>query len=408
MTEKKKTAAHGALALILLLGTWATTARIKPLPVFAERGSLLFPQFQDPNAAASLEVIEFDTLSASVRAFKVQNRDGHWTITSAYEYPADAKDQLAQTVASLITLRRDDFATENAADYESCGVLDPLDLTRPGLKGRGTRLVVRAAHGQVLADVIIGNRVEGHPAFRYIREPNQRRVYTSNVGDVKISTAFSDWIERDLLDVAVDEIDAVNLRNYSLDRTAGRTNPGETMLLQKTRAGEWTLNGLGANEQLQAAALDDLLRNLAGLRIAGVAPKPPRITAALSGEVTGTSMSREDRVDLVSKGFYLAPSGQLVSEHGEIVVRTNRGVYYTVRVGGIATGNAPGDGRYIFITVDFDRRSASTPERAIEGEEKMKLLRTRFAPWYYIIDGDTLAKIRLGRKDLVRPRLLTR
>ena len=95
------------------------------------------------------------------------------------------------------------------------------------------------AQDQPLADVIIGNPVENSPGFRYVRQPGQRRVYVSNIGDLRVSTAFGDWIERDLLQAGAGEIDAVNIRNYSLDRSTGRINPGDTLLVQK--AG--TMNG---------------------------------------------------------------------------------------------------------------------------------------------------------------------
>lgn len=419
MSDTRTTAAFGGVAIVLLLVTWATAPRVSVPSIFAERGQVLFPAFRDPNAAASLEIIEFDARSAAVRPFKVQNRNGRWTIPSQHDYPADAKDRLAQTAAAIIALRRDDVASDSAADHERCGVLDPMDPTLPAVNGRGTRLVVRGAQDQMLADVIIGKPIEGRPAFRYVRQPDQRRVYVSNVGDLSLSTAFGDWIERDLLQVGAEEIDAVNLRNYSLDRSTGRTTPGETMLLQRNGDGEWTMNGLAAREELDLAAVDNLLRNLARLTIVGVLPKPPGISAALGSEVGRTVVTPEDRADLGRKGFYLASTGQLVSQHGELIVRTIRGVFYTLRFGDVAPGTdapaaapnpadaagrqppAPRENRYLFIMTDFDPQSARTPGRASEGAEKVKVLRARFAPWYYVIAADSFDAIRLRRRDLV-------
>jgi hypothetical protein len=406
MSDARKTALFGGVALALVLLTWVTAPRVRIPAVFAERGQLFFPEFRDPNAAASLEVIEFDAQNATVRPFKVQNRNGRWTIPSQHDYPADARDPLAQTSAAIIALKRDAFASDNVADHERSGVLDPLDTTLPAVTGRGTRILVRGASDELLADVIIGNPVEGHPGFRYVRQPGQRRVYSSNVGDLRISTAFGDWIERDLLQVGVEEIDAVNLRNYSLDRTTGRVDPGETMLLQKTGEGDWTINGLAANERLEPAAVDGLLRNLASLRIAGVLPKPPGITASLRNEASSVTLNDQDRADLARKGFYLAPSGQLVSNRGELVVRTTGGVFYTLRFGDIAPGTSTD--RYLFIMVDFDPQSARTPARASEGKEKVQPLRARFAPWYYVISGDSFSAVRLRRSDFVRRRATSR
>jgi hypothetical protein len=110
-----------------------------------------------------------------------------------------------------------------------------------------------------------------------------------------------------------------------------------------------------------------------------------------------------EREDLARKGFYLAPEGQLVSNRGEVVIRTASGVFYTLRFGDLAPGadGASTEARYLFIMVDFDAASAKTPARAAEGADKVRLLRARFAPWYYVIAADSFEQIRLNRRDLV-------
>ena len=416
MTESRVTAAFWGVAVVLSLLAWVTAPRATTYEVFAERGQVIFPDFRDPSAAASLEVIQFDARSATVVPFKVQNRNGRWTIPSQHDYPTDAKDRLAQTATALIALKTDDFVSDNAADHERTGVLDPLDTSLPAVNGRGTRLIARGEQDQILADVIVGNPIPHSPGFRYVRRPGQRRVYSSNVGNLKASTAFEDWIERDLLQVTPDEIDVVNLRNYSVDRDARRINPGDTTLLERRNESDWTINGLGPGQELNLDSLDRLLRSLAALRITGVLPKPAGITATLTREVASTTVTFEDRADLARKGFYLAPTGELLSNQGEIVVRTIRGVFYTLRFGDIAPSaggspttagageSAPRESRYLFIMVDFTPSAAQTPGRATEGQERANVLRARFAPWYYAISADSFAELRLRRTDLVKPK----
>ena len=193
--EVSKTLRLVGLAAGLLLVAIVTTPRVGSLSSFVERGQLMFPEFRDPNAAASLEVLEFDQRNGSVRPLKVQNRGGRWTIPSQHDYPTDAKDRLAKTAAALVVLKTDDVVSDNVADHERCGVIDPLDTSVPTLTGRGTRLVVRGPQDQMLADVIVGNPVDGHPGFRYVRQPNQRRIFTSNIGDLQLSADFADWIK---------------------------------------------------------------------------------------------------------------------------------------------------------------------------------------------------------------------
>jgi len=423
MSEARQTVVFGGVAVVLVLLAWATAPRVTTPAVFADRGPLLFLQFTEPNAATSLEVIEFDAERGAVRPFKVQNRDGRWTIPSQHDHPADAQDRLAQTAAAIIALRKDDFASDSAADHERCGVLDPLDATLPALQGRGTRLIVRGQHDQVLADIIVGKPAEGHDAFRYVRSPDQKRVYLSRVGDLRISTAFGDWIERDLLQLTDEDVDAINLRYYSVDEKTSRVSPSEVLLLQKKGDERWTLNGVTASESVDEGAVDLLIQHLAGLRIVGVLPKPPGITATLSRAITSATLAAEDRADLARKGFYLASNGQLLSNEGEVVVRTRKGLFYTLRFGEVASGTdmaaadptppaaahetatsrpAPRENRYLFIMVDFSSSAASSPGRSTEGAAKVAPLRARFAPWYYVISADSFAKIRLQRKDLVK------
>jgi hypothetical protein len=428
--DVRTTATIGAVALALIVLTWITAPHAVSTAAFADRGQLFFPTFTDPNAAASLEVTRFDVRTATVQPFKVQNRNGRWTIPSQHDYPADATDRLSRVAAAIIALKRDDVASDNAVDYDRFGVLDPLDTTLPNVSGRGTRLLVRGAHDQTLADVIIGRPVDAHPELRYIRLPNQKRVYVSRTGDLRISTAFGDWIERDLLQLDPDEIDAVNLRNYALDRSTGKVNPGETLLLQRAKDGAWSMNGLQPNEQLDLNALGRLLQNLATLRIAGVLTKPAGITATLRQEVSRTTITPEDRADLARKGFYLTGDGQLVANRGEVVVRTVRGVYYTLRFGDVApagdaetlddeppadadVSNPPGDddavrkpvpreNRYLFIMAEHDPAVAESPGRAAEGAQKVQELRARFAPWYYLISADHASTLQLRRSSLVK------
>jgi hypothetical protein len=282
--------------------------------------------------------------------------------------------------------------------------LDPLDTTLPNVTGRGVRLVVRGGRDEVLADVIVGKPVGGHPSMRYVRLPDQKRVYISNVGDLHVSTAFADWIDRDVLQVKSSEIDAVNLRNYALDRSTGRIQPSDTLLLQRNSDDAWMLNGLQSHEEIDLNRVIALLDALTSLKIAGVLPKPANISATLSQERSRASISPEDRADLARKGFYLASNGQLVSNRGEVVVKTERGIYYTLRFGDIAPGvEAPTSdtNRYLFIMVDFDAASARTPGLAAEGAEKARLLRVRFAPWYYVIEADSFKDITPGRADLI-------
>src|SRR5262245_16255324 len=172
MSETAKTMTFATAALVCIAIAWLTAPRRGADSSLSDRGQPFFATFTDPNAATSLEVIEYDSQTLAARPFKVLNRDGRWVIPSHDNYPADAGTRLASIAASIIALRKDDIVGERAEDAERCGVLDPADETLPTPRGRGKRVTVRGVNETVLADVIIGSEVEGRPNLRYVRIPD--------------------------------------------------------------------------------------------------------------------------------------------------------------------------------------------------------------------------------------------
>ena len=275
MRDARTTLTFVGVALVLVVLAWATTPRRVTPPVLQDRDRPFFPDFIDPNAASSLEVVEFDEQTSVVRPFKVLNRDGRWTIPTHDNYPADASNRLSSIAASIIALKKDDVASDNANDEERCGVLDPLDDTLPTPKGRGTRITVKGKNEKTLADIIVGKTVEGHPNLRYVRLPGQRRTYVARVENLNISTHFEDWIERNLLQVDRNDIDQIIIRNYSTDAKTGSVNQREMVVLKKKSRDAWTVDGIAAGEAIDTFRMNLLVTKLVELVIVDVRPKPP-------------------------------------------------------------------------------------------------------------------------------------
>jgi len=450
MSEIKKTAIFGGVALVLaLLALVSAPRRVVP-DAFLDRGEAFFPDFSDPNVAKSLEVIEFDEESASARPFKVAFGDGVWAIPSHHGYPADGKDRLAKTAAGVIGIKKDDFRTGNVSDHEACGVLDPLDEGTTSLKGRGKRVTLRGESDQVLADFIVGKQPEGRTGFRFVRIPDQKRVYVARM-DIDISTKFEDWIEKDLLDVERDKIDRVVLEDYSIDERTGFLNQRDQIELRNDD-GDWKIDSTPTGRELDSSKVSGLLTAVDGLNVVGVRPKPAGLSASLRRMGQGMSISREDAVSLQAKGYYFTRDGQLVSNEGELQVQTSDGIRYTLRFGEIVygsgealtagtessddAGSGPGENRYMFISAEFDpgvlKEPASPgdtgfqekPESDWTDEDRANKaqhdtheawkkdveevqgraadLEARFGGWYYVISAESFKKVRLSRADLLK------
>lgn len=404
MSESRKTLTVVAVAIVLVVVAWATRPRIVGSAALQDRGQPFFPAFTDPNAASSLEVIEFDEQTSLARPFKVLNRDGRWTIPSHDNYPADASDRLSSIAAAVIALRKDDRASDNPKDEERCGVLDPLDETLPAAKGRGTRITVKGTNEKVLADIVVGKPVEGRPTLRYVRLPSQKRIYVARADGLNISTRFEDWIARNLLQVDRGDIDQILIRNYAVDAKSDQVRPRDQLVLRKTGADTWAADGAPAGGAVDAYRMNLLVTKLVELTMVDVRPKPAGIAASLTGATAGRKLLQADVADLAGKGFYLTSNGQLLSNQGEVLVHTSPGIFYVLRFGEVAY-EAPA-GRYLFISVGFDP-NATHGTIADDVRARLDVLRARFAPWYYVVSDDDFRKIRLERRELLPRRART-
>ncbi|HAK55183.1 MAG: DUF4340 domain-containing protein [Vicinamibacterales bacterium] len=449
--QKTMTLAGGAVALALL--ALVTAPRPATPDAFVDRGEPFFPEFTDPNTARTLEVVGFDAETGSARSFQVTNRDGLWTIPSHHDYPADGADRLARTAAGVIGITRDDFRSDNVADHEALQVLDPLDEAETSLGGRGTRVTLRGANDVALADFIIGGELEDRPGFRFVRLPDQKRVYAVRM-DVDLSTSFADWIEPDLLLLEQADIGRLQLYDYAIDERTLSINDRDTVTLEKTD-GTWTGDSrMPADREVDSTKVTELLTAVDGLSIVGVRPKPEGLSANLQRVEEG-GITRADLASLQSRGYYLTREGDLRSNEGELRVRTTDGILYTLRFGEVlyGTGEAvtaggpadasaedagPGENRYLFITAEFERDRFPEPpapenmefegkaeadltdadrankdryeihtewaEQVAAGEARLVELETRFAPWYYVISSESFEKVRLTRADVTKER----
>jgi hypothetical protein len=450
MRETKKTLIFGGAAIVLALLAILTAPRKITPGAFLDQGEAFFPEFTDPTIATSLEVINYDEESSSAAPFKVILKDGKWSIPSHYDYPADGQERLAKTAAAVIDIKKDDFRSDNVADHELCGVVDPLDEKTTTLKGRGQRVTLKGKDDEVLADFIIGKTIEDREGFRFVRVPGQKRVYAVRM-NIDISTKFSDWIEADLLKVTKEDVMQIVLKDYSINEFTSMVDQRDVVTLGK-KENDWTMNNLPATQEVDKTKTNDLLTALDELKIVGVRPKPKGLSQSLERVGDGVMLTQADVYSLQSKGYYFARNGQLLSNEGELQARTKDGVIYTLRFGEVVYGRGeevsagtdsvvtdktgPGENRYLFITTEFDPREFPEPpqpkntdflnkvdslltdadrknKELHDAHEKWKSqvekgrklsddLNARFAKWYYVISASSFEKLRLTRKDLAK------
>ena len=450
MSETRVTAIYGGAALVLLLFAFLAAPRTVTPEEFVDRGEAFFPEFDDPNKATTLEVIEFDEETASAKPFKVTFKEGLWTIPSHHDYPADGKDRLAKTAAGVIGINKDDYRSNNVSDHEAFGVIDPLDEAVTSLQGRGKRVTIKDEGENVLADFIVGKQVEDRAKFRFVRIPGQKRVYAARV-DLDLSTKFADWIEADLLEVEKSSILGATLKDYTINERTGFVNQRDTLVLSK-QDDDWKANRMSASQEVDSTKMADLIGAVDDLNIVGVRRKPEGLSVSLSRSEGNIPLTQEALISLQQKGYYFTRDGSLLSNEGELQTVTDQGITYTLRFGEVlygsgdaitagsgssdTSGSGPGENRYLFITTSFDSSQLPEPpqpkntdfsgkeekdlseadkankqlkEKHDEWQEKIENsrkrneeLNQRFANWYYVISSESFDKLRLTRKDLVK------
>ncbi len=451
MSESLKTLCFAALAG----GALAAAVLLNPsqgeTAAFSDLGQPFFAEFKDPTAASSLEVVSFDEKSGQFKNFKVELKDGRWSLPSHYGYPADAKERLKTAASQVVGLVKNEIRSDRPGDFAELGVVDPADLNAKTISGRGIQFTLKDGRGATLASYIFGKELENRPGWRYVRVTGESKTYAVKT-DAQVSTNFGDWVDTDLLKIGQGDLQAMELRDYSIDSGAIKSKGGYRLEHQdqawKFGAGVMAPEGM----EIDSTAVDAVSQALTQLRLVSVRPKPAKLAAILKGEKGG--LSQAEAGDLQSRGFFVTEQG-LMSNEGEFTVATSKGVTYTLRFGAVFYGDPSDAGsgaalakdsketkpqgsanRYLFVNCAFNDSLFPAPavpeepkklaegakpeektaydaafaawetakntkliwERDVkEAKEKADAQNRRFADWYYVIPGDSF--------DSVRPKL---
>ncbi len=408
MQDKHKTLVFVLVALMAVMVAWEPW---RPAPASnsapPDVGTKLFPDFTDPNAAKSLNVITYDEDNATITDFNVAQVNGVWSIPSHSNYPADAREHMAQAATALLDIEILGVASTSPGEHEEFGVISPdADKLRPGAVGIGRRITLKDDKDKVLADLIIGKEVKDQPALHYVRRSGRDQVYRVAVKTDKFSTKFEDWIEKNLLKIAAFDVRGVELNDYSLSENV--TREGVALRMKKNslvklafddaksswnvvsmttfdKEGQPVVTELAADEELNAEKLNAMKTALNDLAIVDVQRKPKGLSQDLRASDEFVK-DREAQMSLIERGFYpVGQQNEIYSSEGEVTCATKDGVRYVLRFGNLAGGSAskddkkPGEkdknnpalNRYLFVMAQLDEAQIPQPQlEPVPGEEK--------------------------------------
>ena len=358
-----------------------------------EVGQAMFAEMDDPMAAQSLEIVEFDEDRGKPKSFSVDQRQGLWVLPAYENYAADATENLQAAATMFVGLEIVNVAGDDKASHGDFGVLDPTsDTAGTTPENVGKLIRMKDDKGSRLVELVIGKEVPGNDGQRFVRRPGQDRVYTVVLDSSKLSTKFEDWVVQDVLELDAMQIKQIAVRDYSVTPVMTQRGPqlmqDERLSMQVSWNGDdfkWDLDELLEfrnkkmlptelleDEELDKDVLDELKNALADLKIVDVAAKPAALREGLKGSYEKLAQDREGQQSLVDRGFYpvgIAEGGiDIASTDGEIVVKTNDNIQYELYFGQIAGSETEGDksslNRFVMIAAKVDEAAIPQPELA--------------------------------------------
>jgi len=322
-----------AASVAVAAGTYYSN-RPADIADFSDVGDKFYPKFEDPAQATALRVAAYNESTGKTEVFKVENKEGLWQIPSHHNYPADGKDRLGKTAASMIGVVRQALVERSKTAQRRFEVLDPLDTDVSGTEGRGDRITLYKGD-DILVDFIVGKKVENSSNLYYVRRADEERIYTADLGNLQVSTKFADWIEKDILQVQSADVRELLISRYYVDEAQGKVvQEGQIELKRGTGNDPWNLKDLKPEtEKLKLAEVNSLLTSLEELKIVGVRRKPEALIAGLKSEEGKISIDPFIARDLQQKGVFISKGGEFIYNEGKVNVGTDQGVLYELGFG---------------------------------------------------------------------------
>jgi Domain of unknown function (DUF4340) len=371
MNENTKTISLIAVAAVVLLVAFVTSAKTNIPTKQTVVGTPVFPALDDPIKAKRMRIVTFDEDAGHAREFEVAQVNGVWSLPSHKNYPADAKQQMADAATALVDVKYlGEPVTDRKADHELYGVVEPkVDEDQFGQKGVGKLVIIEDEANKPLARVIIGKEDKSPKAddvmapqtgLRFIRIPGQDQVYRVSLRADKFSSRFQDWMETDLLKLSPWDIQEVDLHDYSISEAVtpdGRpvaviNRRGDLELAFEDKDNKWTAKKmveykekatnekkLADDEELDSVKLNALKEALHSLKIMDIDRKPTQMSADLKADKSFFT-DLQAKQSLAERGYYAKQVGpdqwEIYSNDGEAIVRMKDGVKYVLRFGEIA------------------------------------------------------------------------
>ena len=301
MSDPIKTILFISVMILCVIGAVLSLPSLGELEEGDPTGQTLFPEFTDPLAVANVSITKYD--GENVIHLKTRLEKGMWHISSHGNYPADALQQVSEAATLLSGMKILGLACSESGSQGEYGVVDPTRKNLGlGVKGVGTRVVLKDKKGATLADLIIGEPDPHTPGLRYVRRAGEPMILTVKMKENTFTTKFSDWAKKNPLDMNVLDLRKITFDDYRWHADHKSPFREGRMLVQydpKSEKGKWKLENTwffmdgkfpnefqpGQGQVLDAEFLDRMKAALENLTIVDVACKSLELSKMFEGGV---------------------------------------------------------------------------------------------------------------------------
>lgn len=480
--EALKSVLIGVAALIALVCWLKFQPRLPDLEPKEKIGKILFEEFDDPTKMTKIAFSGIDPETGDLRELSLIREGQEWRLPSMSGFPAENAERLAEVVAPLTQLTVLDVVDETtktsdlhriAKFHRECGLISPAnfdvernldtekeddqsDASSNLAEGAALQVKIEGEGGEVLLDLLVGNRVPESAATRddrFIRIPNEEVVYTADfMGDstqeagttefteypLRVSFKPIDWVDRDLLRISRWDIFTLAARDYSFSiqrddnqlrvvdyQSSGilvfRQTPENSMSriwslerrIDQDKEGAWKeikdVSPESANNETLSLTADELGK----LKIVDVRKKPASLAALFHTSNLGAAMTAHAET-LAEFGFAMIDHDPLVpdkidpclvGEGGAVELTTKTGVKITVLF-----GRKFDDKRAVLAYASYSRDAlaASAEDEAEieflepEAKQKSELKNERLADWFFFINEADYEKLHFKYADTLK------
>ncbi|MBI3514208.1 MAG: DUF4340 domain-containing protein [Proteobacteria bacterium] len=310
----------GVVTVVAVGATAAVVAERQPATTLA-KGQRLFSGLETTLAGA--QVIEIAKADAK---FTIVRRGDAWVVPDKSDYPARV-DMVRKTLVGLAELETVDTKTRNPELYSR------LNLQDPSAEGsKAVQITVKDGQDAVLAGLLIGKKrtapvgASGTPDMIYVRKAGDAQTWLAQ-GQIEVRDSALDWALRDIVDLAGDKVEAVELaqsgaKNFSVfrEKTDDKDFKLRDMPANKTVKSQWDVNAIAS--VLEALTFDDVAKD--GSLALGVPKGSDRFRTKDGLTVTVTLLAKDSETWIKVEA---AGEGDAAAQAKEISQRTQGWLY---------------------------------------------------------------------------------